>query len=607
MSQQDNLYQRPNSPFWYVCITPPARFLQLAPELKLRAVRRSSKQTDRRKAKIFREALAAKLYKQWELQVQQHIASEEQSSVLPQPSISVTGLSSAELSVEHINSLLAMRAETWLYSDDDDRDNGIDENALAEHNAHARLAIANYRQVVIQGPAASTWPCVAEEALDWAENCGHLIDVVQDKLATRYVREFAKQELDFQEKIFKINSGDEVELKIDYLIGREQLAASLPNSVGENISYDFDKLFQKYEEVNITKKHKTIQQEVSTIKDFLKYLDYKPLHLIEKEDIFNYFKFKLDCGWSNERVTKHGRNSLHNFFATAVNFTKLKSNPLDGMTIFPKKSKEANKETKNPRFPFKTNHLNCIFSSDWYYKNEIFVGKLSTDTASRYFIPLIGLLHGNRVSEITQLTIYNIKVISGIPCFSFEVDDIPKELKHSNPYVKLISFKNESTRRTVPIHPKLIELGFMDYFKSLKNNPDAIFIFESSYPEKLTPSAKLGRSYEQKFLRFTRDQLLFNNKYGLGNGYGNHSFRHQLEDRIIACQRPGNLWPSGISQHYTGRKTFRCHNQDIPGSEINYGEGCPPQILLEYINQINFEDIKLPPKYPVWLNSINKR
>ena len=130
MSQQDNLYQRPNSPFWYVCITPPARFLQLAPELKLRTVRRSSKQTDRRKAKIFRESLAAKLYKQWELQVQQHIACEEQSSVLPQASISVTDLSSAELSVEHIKSLLAMRAETWLYSDDDDRDNGIDENAL---------------------------------------------------------------------------------------------------------------------------------------------------------------------------------------------------------------------------------------------------------------------------------------------------------------------------------------------------------------------------------------------------------------------------------------------------------------------------------------------
>ena len=151
----------------------------------------------------------------------------------------------------------------------------------------------------------------------------------------------------------------------------------------------------------------------------------------------------------------------------------------------------------------------------------------------------------------------------------------------------------------MPVHPSLIELGFVEFvaLRRRESGTNAL-LFPSSAPNEGGKSPKLGRAYEQTFLRFVRDTMAF------GSGYGNHSFRHQLEDRVRNAQAASGAWPPGLGQQYTGRKQTRKADVGIvlsEGSEADYGRGYLPADILPYITRINFSDISLPMPYAAWL------
>ena len=164
--------------------------------------------------------------------------------------------------------------------------------------------------------------------------------------------------------------------------------------------------------------------------------------------------------------------------------------------------------------------------------------------------------------------------------------------------LRLRSLKNAATNRTVPVHPTLIALGLVEFVAQRRNESGAsALLFPSSAPNPGGESPKLGRSYEQAFLRLVRDRL------GFGHGFGNHSFRHQLEDRIRAAQRPGATWPAGMGQQYAGRKRTRGSDQGVlqqEGSESDYGHGFAPLTMLRYVGTLDFGDVQLPAPYADW-------
>jgi integrase len=67
---------------------------------------------------------------------------------------------------------------------------------------------------------------------------------------------------------------------------------------------------------------------------------------------------------------------------------------------------------------------------------------------------LIAFYTGARVNEIAQLQVADIVQENGIWCFRFTDDEEQKQ-----------RLKNESSRRIIPIHSRLIELGFLDLVK----------------------------------------------------------------------------------------------------------------------------------------------
>ncbi|GJH34206.1 site-specific integrase [Paraburkholderia hospita] len=94
--------------------------------------------------------------------------------------------------------------------------------------------------------------------------------------------------------------------------------------------------------------------------------------------------------------------------------------------------------------PFSDDDLRRLFESDDYRYGTF-------AKASQFWIPLIGLYTGARITEIAQLHLSDIREQDGVWLIDINDDDLRKQLK------------SESATRTVPIHPVLVGVGLLRY------------------------------------------------------------------------------------------------------------------------------------------------
>ncbi len=125
-------------------------------------------------------------------------------------------------------------------------------------------------------------------------------------------------------------------------------------------------------------------------------------------------------------------------------------NPFMGLFI----DKAKTNAVKRP--PFSKEQLQTLFACPIYtgckgqqprYRME--EGKLIIKDY-KYWIPLVGVYTGMRLNEICQLLVEDVQCIDGI--WAINLDDSNQK-----------QLKNASSRRKMPIHTKLIELGFLEY------------------------------------------------------------------------------------------------------------------------------------------------
>ncbi|CAG9165236.1 hypothetical protein LMG23992_00380 [Cupriavidus laharis] len=350
-----------------------------------------------------------------------------------------------------------------------------------------------------------------------------------------------------------------------------------------------------YEEHLSSNGDKTRSTNLSIWDRLVEYTNNKLLTAVTSADIFNFIKSRLhdaDKPWSHGYATGRAKRAIFDAFALAKTLGLVEKNPVAELEVVPKISAKVEKSRRKPRLPYKAHHLNTLFSSEWYNPDSRnWRGKMKEDLGARYWIPLLCMWHGFRVGEATQLQTHDVNLEWSL--VKIQVTEEEDEVGPDR------SVKNSATTREVPIHPVLIELGFLDFVRSILRHYPNGPLFPAALPELGGESPKWGRAYEQPFLRFTRDTLQF------GHGYGNHSFRHVLEDRIRAAnvEQP---WPEGLSRAYTGRATTRAKDKSVTreeGSEQYYGDGYAPSAILRYIKQITYPEVTLPPPFRTWLGS----
>lgn len=222
--------------------------------------------------------------------------------------------------------------------------------------------------------------------------------------------------------------------------------------------------------------------------------------------------------------------------AKDVNIAK-KSNPLDA------------------RSPFTKEDLVVLFGSLKDYSDNL--QKTLTSRPERVWIPLIGLYHGMRLNEICQLFEDDIIDNEGIPCI--RIIENEARLQH---------VKNNGSRRTIPIHPKLIDIGFLEYVSQIRKVSPKGQLFPH-----LTPTRDgYGKNMTYWFNKTVLDRL------GLKGETKKdfHSFRHTVIDEFKNSDARLEHYQA-IVGHSSGTITLD-----------TYGSSLRPSKMLETLRLIDY-------------------
>ena len=162
----------------------------------------------------------------------------------------------------------------------------------------------------------------------------------------------------------------------------------------------------------------------------------------------------------------------------------LSSNPFSGMKFSVKKQSRS-------RNPFTADELRKILHPETYFQyttkfEHPFMPNRSTLQMPYYWIFLLGIFSGMRTNEMCQLRLIDIKKVSNI-WFMFVEDS--EETK----------VKTESAVRKVPVHPQLIQLGFVDYVSKLKRSKKERLFWELK-EERDGYASKVSRHFNERFL-----------------------------------------------------------------------------------------------------------
>ena len=201
-------------------------------------------------------------------------------------------------------------------------------------------------------------------------------------------------------------------------------------------------------------------------------------------------------------------------------------NPLVGLKVMTGSAKEA-------RLSFDRHDLTTLLNLDslkWEARKHPW----------RYWLPLLGRTTGARLEELCQLRVDDLMEQQGIQCI--RIDDSREGQ----------NLKNSSSRRILPVHPALIDLGLMQHTETVRSSgADRLF------PELEAVRGKLGHEPSKWFGRYKKKQGITDTRKTF------HSFRHTLIDDLRDAGAQDSLIKR-IAGHEDGAVTFSVYGSRSP-------------------------------------------
>jgi hypothetical protein len=595
LEMTEYFHLRPGSRNWQVRLIAPQ---SLQPFLDKPDYRKSTGTSDRKRARVIGTQLILDKLQEWEV-----LQASVNVSDVPAPP--------THLSTSLIAEICERRLASWLKSDEDERyeNGGLTTDEFDELERFCELTDAAMRATLARGPASTHWNHALDAVFDWCLTLGYDVSP-EDPQLNQLVRSFAAADKLAMTKLSARNAGEEVETP------KEPSQRAISHDATPKSSHRMSAMTPLYEpRKSKTVEWKSVSKNVSIWNRFVAFMSDAPLDSIRSSHVYHFLEERLNAAedyWSMEYAHGPACTALDEVFSLARTMEMMTApNPVKAMESKPTISKDENAKRKHPRRPFTTAQINAIFQSDWYDPNAAnWKGKMGQDLAARYWPPLVDQLHGLRGVEALQLIADDFNFSGPVPLVTFKValadddkqDEAPIEgtasKSDNSSALPARRQKNDHTRRTLPIHPKLVELGLVQYVNGRKALGSNTPLFDSSLPEPGGEHPQWGRAYSQRFLPFVRDTL------GFGRGYGNHSWRHKFEDAIREANVRNGTWPAGVPQLLSGRRLPRVIDREIfreVSSAEAYGDGYDPASLLKYLAQLNFEEIKFPPPYERWI------
>mgnify|MGYP000501161526 CR=1 FL=1 len=233
----------------------------------------------------------------------------------------------------------------------------------------------------------------------------------------------------------------------------------------------------------------------------------------------------------------------------------LLTNPFSGMKFLVKKQ-------PNRRQPFTKEELRKILNPKTYHSWSInFTHPFRKERVSNqmpyYWVFLLGIFSGMRTNEMCQLRLSDLKRVDKI-WFMFVEDSEETRVK------------TESSIRKVPLHPQLIDMGFIDYVGNLRKRKKSRVFWELNQ-DRDGFASHVSRHYNQRFLPTV-------------GVWKKHT-------KVLYCTRHtfiNKLYSEKVDENVI--KTLVGHEKEFTMKHYG-GDPFTPEVLLEEISKVNYSKI----------------
>ena len=162
--------------------------------------------------------------------------------------------------------------------------------------------------------------------------------------------------------------------------------------------------------------------------------------------------------------------------------------------------------------------------------------------AYRYWIPLLALFHPVRLNEVCQLYIEDVRLDKGV--WYLNLTDERKD-QH---------LKNPQSRRRIPIHPQILDLGFLEYINSIReaSNKTEEYPGRVFYQLHYSPKNHYIQAISQWFGRYLKSVGIDSRSKVF------HSYRHNVKQAMRDADIPQEFQNAlaGWSGKDTGERVY---------------------------------------------------
>jgi integrase len=312
----------------------------------------------------------------------------------------------------------------------------------------------------------------------------------------------------------------------------------------------FSQVVAKYlEEKKLDNSENTITAKRRTYDDFIEFLGDLEINLFGKPELVQWKTADLKRGIKAVRLNAR-LGQLHDLFNWAINngyYTAAPTSPVEGLRI----GRNSKLSTKYESYePFSNDELKAIFGAGYLKKFH---------KPDFYWLPIVALFTGARREEIAALKSADVKMVDDVQCIHIQKG------------------KTADARRLVPVHPKLVELGFINYAKHLQETGE-----EFLFPHLTEGANGKGKNAGRQFSDWL-DEVGITDKRKVF-----HSFRHTAITRLHATgANPAHVMQITGHSSETQGVHFHTYTHDVGLKALS-------DTLKKLVYPLEFEPISVP-------------
>lgn len=185
----------------------------------------------------------------------------------------------------------------------------------------------------------------------------------------------------------------------------------------------------------------------------------------------------------------------------------------------------------------------------------------------RWWVPMLGLYTGARVTELSQLKVADVKQVGSVWTLRIHktFDDIPEAVGPKGTRQRI---KRSSSVRTIPIAQPLLDAGFLDFVDDIRGTKHPRLFPHLGVGRKQKTGEPRSRGYGVKMV----DQFSsYTRGLGIEKGVAMHAFRHTLSTALRVAKVPDET---------VAQITGHARREDYPALKRHY-QHVGDEVLLQ--------------------------